>query len=346
MKIALISPLAESVPPRTYGGTERIVSALADALVRSGEQVTLFATADSRTEAALLPMRTRALRLDPCGRGVETIAHMNMLQEVLKRAPHFDLLHFHIEALHFPQCQQLAGKTLTTLHGRTDIADLAPFYARWRSFPLVSISACQRQALPLAHWIGTVHHGLPLEIYQPVPAPSNDYLAFLGRVSPEKRLDRAIRIAQKCGRRLKIAAKIDSADVEYFQSTISPLLTDASVEFVGEIDDNAKSEFLGNAAALLFPIDWPEPFGLVMIEAMACGTPVVAWRQGAAPEVVEDGLTGFLVEDEAQAAQAVERALQLDRAAIRRRCEERFDAGHMAAHYRRIYRSMLETGAA
>jgi glycosyltransferase involved in cell wall biosynthesis len=328
-----------------YGGTERVVAALANALVRSGEDVTLFASADSSTDATLVPMRARALRLDPHGHAVDTVAHLNMLEQVLDRAQQFDLLHFHLEALHFPQCERLAHKTVTTLHGRTDVEDLAPFYARWRSFPLVSISACQRRALPLAHWVATVHHGLPLDLFRPVPSPRNDYLAFLGRVSPEKRLDRAIRIAQQCGQRLKVAAKIASADSDYFHAQIEPLLDESSIEFVGEIGDGEKTEFLGNAAALLFPIDWPEPFGLVMIEAMACGTPVIAWRCGAAPEVVEDGLTGFLVDDEMQAARAVERARMLDRDAIRRRCEERFAAERMAAHYRRVYRSVLGRGS-
>ena len=294
MRIAQIAPLYESVPPRLYGGTERVVSGLTDALVRLGHDVTLFASGDSRTTARLVPARDRALRLDP-DITLDVPAHLTMLEDVRRRADDFDVLHFHIDCMQMPLFRDVAHKTVTTLHGRLDLKDLPPFYARYRHFPLVSISDHQRRPLA-ANFVATVHHGVPREVYPFTAEPEGGYVAFLGRISPEKRVDRAIAIAKRAGVRLKIAAKVDRADAEYFRERIEPLLDDPLVEYIGEIGDEAKPAFLGNARALLFPIDWPEPFGLVMIEAMACGTPVIAWPCGSVPEVIDDGVTGFLTE--------------------------------------------------
>jgi glycosyltransferase involved in cell wall biosynthesis len=336
MKIAQVTPLYEAVPPRLYGGTERVVAHLTDALVELGHEVTLFASAEAETRARLIPVRDQAIRLDPEPLKSDLAAHMTMLAEVLDRADDFDVIHFHTDMVHFPFFQGLADKTVTTLHGRLDLKDLAGVYQRWNRFPLVSISDDQRRPLPWANWAATVHHGMAADLYRFQPQ-SEGYLAFLGRISPEKRPDRAIAIARRLGRKLKIAAKVDSADRAYFEEKIEPLLHDPLIEFVGEIGDHQKSAFLGGADALLFPIDWPEPFGLVMIEAMACGTPVVAYACGSVPEVIEDGLTGFIVRDEDQAVEAVRRLPGLDRGAIRRRFEERFSATAMAQRYLAIY---------
>ncbi|WFU18889.1 glycosyltransferase family 4 protein [Bradyrhizobium sp. CB3481] len=340
MRIAQIAPLFESVPPRLYGGTERVVSWLTEELVRQGHQVTLFASEDSITSAELVPCTSRALRLDPDVR--DALPHqMIMLDKVRERADEFDILHFHTDYLHFPLFRSERGRTLTTLHGRQDLPDHMPFYRRFADMPLVSISNAQRSPLPRANFVATVYHGLPLDLHIPSYNPKGDYLAFLGRISPEKRPDRAIAIARAAGLPLKIAAKVDKADDAYFRGVIAPMLNEPGIEFIGEINENAKSEFLGEAAALLFPIDWPEPFGLVMIEAMACGTPVLAFRCGAVPEIVEDGLTGRIVSDVDEAVRAVPGLLQLDRKAVRARFEERFSSARMAADYGRIYHRML-----
>ncbi|WP_035689657.1 glycosyltransferase family 4 protein [Bradyrhizobium elkanii] len=345
MRIAQIAPLYESVPPRLYGGTERVVSYLTEELVRQGHQVTLFASEDSITSAELVPCTPRALRLEP---GVRDAVphHMIMLDKVRERADDFDLLHFHIDYLHFPQFRPERARTLTTLHGRQDLADHMPFYRRFADMPLVSISNAQRMPLPNANFVATVHHGLPLDLLTPNFEPKGGYLAFLGRISPEKRPDRAIAIARSAGLPLKIAAKVDKADDSYFRDVIAPMLRGGGVEFVGEINENTKNDFLGQAAALLFPIDWPEPFGLVMIEAMACGTPVLAFRHGSVPEIVEDGLTGRIVCDVDEAVRAIPGLLTLDRKAIRARFEERFSAARMSTDYVRLYQKMLREHAA
>ncbi len=344
MNIAQISPLYESVPPRLYGGTERVVAHLSDALVQAGHRVTLFASADARTRAELVPVRDQAIRLDPAPRKSNVAAHLSMLHEVRKRADQFDILHFHVDLLHFPFFEHCAERTLTTLHGRLDLKDLPEAYRRWSRFPLVSISNRQRRPLAQARWLGTVYHGLPTDLYPFVERPRGDYLAFLGRVSPEKRLDRAIRIARRAGLPLKIAAKVDKADLDYFHDTIEPLLDAPGIEFVGEINDEGKREFLGQARALLFPIDWPEPFGLVMIEAMACGTPVIGWNRGSVPEVIDEGISGLIVESEDEAVAAVATVAGFDRARVRALFERRFSAAAMAQDYLELYAQMSGRG--
>ncbi|MFP4126124.1 MAG: glycosyltransferase family 4 protein [Alphaproteobacteria bacterium] len=340
MRIAQIAPLYESVPPRLYGGTERVVAHLADALTDLGHDVTLFASGDSRSRAKLVPAREQALRLDPEG-ACDLPAHLAMLEEVLAHADDFDVLHFHTDCMQMPVFRHMATRTVTTLHGRLDLKDLAPFYARFMSFPLVSISDHQREPLRFANFVGTVHHGLPADLLTFTAEPAGGYLAFLGRISPEKRPDRAIEIATRAGLPLKIAAKIDRADEAYFRESIAPLLTHPLVDFIGEIGDADKAAFLGGARALLFPIDWPEPFGLVMIEAMACGTPVVAFRCGSVPEVVDDGVTGFIVDDVDGAIQAVRQLDELDRRRVRATFEVRFSAEAMAHSYLRLYERLL-----
>jgi len=349
MKIAQISPLYEAVPPRLYGGTERVVAHLADALVEAGHEVTLFAAAEARTLASLVPVRERAIRLDPAPLKSDLAAHLSMLHEVRRRADRFDVLHFHVDLLHCPFFEDVAGRTLTTLHGRLDMSDLADAYRCWPGYPLVSISDHQRIPLLQAHWVGTVHHGLSPRLYPFTPQPrgrmDGGYLAFLGRISPEKGLDRAIAIARRAGWPLKIAAKVDAVDNEYFRAVIEPLLDDPLVEYIGEIGDGDKGGFLGGATALLFPIDWPEPFGLVMIEAMACGTPVIGWRRGAVPEVLDDGVTGRIVDSTEEAAAAVAQVARLDRRAIRDTFERRFSAAVMADGYLQLYRRLIERPA-
>jgi glycosyltransferase involved in cell wall biosynthesis len=341
MKIAQITPLYEAVPPRLYGGTERVVAHLTDALVDLGHDVTLFASAEAETRARLIPVRDQAIRLDPAPLKSDLAAHMSMLSEVLARAEEFDVIHFHTDMIHFPFFERFADKTLTTLHGRLDLKDLPGVYERWPQFGLVSISDDQRRPLPFAGWKATVHHGMPSDLYTFSPK-SDGYLAFLGRISPEKRPDRAIEIATKLGKRLKMAAKVDAADRVYYETKIKPMIEgNPLIEFIGEIGDHQKSEFLGGAEALLFPIDWPEPFGLVMIEAMACGTPVIAFRCGSTTEVIEDGATGFLVETLEQAVAAAGRASLLDREAIRARFELRFSATAMARRYLDVYGDLL-----
>jgi glycosyltransferase involved in cell wall biosynthesis len=333
--------LYESVPPRLYGGTERVVAHLSDALVQMGHDVTLFASADARTAAKLVPVRDQAIRLDPAILKSDLAAHLAQIAEVRDRAAQFDVIHFHTDMVHFPFFEHMAGRTVTTLHGRLDMKDLPQVYARWPQFPLVSISDDQRKPLPFANWAGTVHHGVAADIYE-FRRSSAGYLAFLGRFSPEKRPDRAIAIAKRVGRPLKLAAKVDAADRVYFEEKIEPLLHDPLIDFLGEIGDDKKSAFLGGADALLFPIDWPEPFGLVMIEAMACGTPVIAYDCGSVPEIVEDGVTGFIVRNEAEAVTALDRIGALNRAEIRRRFEQRFSATAMAMRYLNLYAELAK----
>jgi glycosyltransferase involved in cell wall biosynthesis len=341
MKIAQVAPLMESVPPRFYGGTERIVSYLTEELVHLGHDVTLFASADSITSAKLVGCVPKALRLDPNVRDVVPY-YMLMLDRVRQQAPAFDILHFHIDQFHFPLFRNIAGRTVTTLHGRQDLPDLKPLYIGFDDMPLVSISNDQRRPVPKANFVATIHHGLPANLHKPIFNPRGGYVAFLGRISAEKRPDRAIEIARTLGVPLKIAAKIDNADESYFREVIVPLLDGPGVEFVGEINEAQKSGFLGEALALLFPVDWPEPFGLSMIEAMACGTPVLAFRCGSVPEIVEDGVTGWIVDDMDQAISTLPRVLSLDRRQVRRRFEERFSATRMARDYLHLYDSLLK----
>ena len=337
MRIAQVPPLYEAVPPRFYGGTERVVAHLTDALVDLGHDVTLFASGDARTKAELVVVRDQAIRLDPALLKSDLAAHMAMLSEVRRQAHRFDVIHF-------PMFEDMAGKTLTTLHGRLDLKDLPGVYRRWPQYPLVSISDDQRTPLPFANWAGTVLHGMAEEIYD-FREKSEGYLAFLGRISPEKGPDRAIAIAKRLGKKLKIAAKIDAADRAYFHAEIEHLMDHPLIEFVGEIGDHQKSDFLGGAEALLFPIAWPEPFGLVMIEAMACGTPVIAYNCGSVPEVIEDGLTGFIVHDEDSAVAAAHRLGEINRFEVRRRFETRFSATAMARRYLDLYDRLEEASA-
>jgi glycosyltransferase involved in cell wall biosynthesis len=341
MKIAQIAPLAESVPPRLYGGTERIVSYLMEELVRQGHDVTLFASGDSLTSARLVPCSAMALRLDP--RVLDTLPHhVLMLEEVRKRASEFDILHFHIDLLHFPLIREIASRTVTTLHGRLDLPDLQPFYSEFSDIPLISISDDQRRPMPPVNWLGTVHHGLPFHLLPFNPKPNGGYLAFLGRISPEKGPQRAIEIAVRAGLPLKIAAKIDAVDREYWDEVIHPLVREHPlVEYIGEVNDWEKGAFLGDATALLFPIDWAEPFGLVMIEAMACGTPVIAFGRGSVPEVIDDGLTGVIVESTDQAVEALGRIEEFDRAVVRATFERRFSVERMARDYLDIYNKRI-----
>jgi glycosyltransferase involved in cell wall biosynthesis len=341
MKIAQIAPLAESVPPKLYGGTERIVSYLTEELAKAGHEVTLFASGDSRTAAELVRCTELALRLNPAVRDPLPY-HLLMLDEVRERAEEFDVLHFHVDLLHFPMFRDMADRVVTTLHGRLDLPDLKPFYTAFSDMPLVSISKDQRRPMPRrAHWVGNVYHGLPERLLPFSPDPKGGYLAFLGRISPEKRPDRAIEIARKAGLPLKIAAKVDAVDMSYWEDAIAPLVrAHANVEFIGEIDERRKAQFLGDALALLFPVDWPEPFGLVMIEAMACGTPVIAFSSGSVPEVVDEGTSGFIVGSIDEAVQAVRRLDALDRGMVRASFERRFTAARMAADYVSIYRAL------
>lgn len=342
MRIAQIAPLYESVPPARYGGTERVVSYLTEELVRLGHEVTLFASGDSRTSANLIPGCPRALWEDPeCRDGLPH--HVRLMEVVFADVTRFDVLHFHTDVIHFPLLRRQPCPSVTTLHGFLNETDLGPFFSTYPEVPLVSISASQRRPIDHANWIATIHHGLPRELHTCREQPGR-YLAFLGRISPEKRLDLAIEIARRSGIPLKIAAKIYPEERGYYSEVILPLLEASKgfAEFVGEIGESEKDEFLGGALALLFPIDWEEPFGLVMIEAMACGTPVVAWRRGSVPEVVDDGITGFVVDDLEAAERAVERIKEIDRRICRRTFEARFDAEGMAQRYVGAYRQAIE----
>ena len=340
MRIAQVAPLYESCPPQFYGGTERVVANLADALVALGHDVTLFASGDSRTRARLEPISPCGIRLDPDIRD-PLPHHVILLERVVERADEFDVIHFHIDFLHFPLARLISTPSLTTLHGRLDLPDLQPFYRTFPDAPLVSISESQRTPMPPVNWLGTVYHGVDPGALPFSPDPWGGYLAFLGRISPEKRPDRAIEIARRVGLPLKIAAKVDNADAAYWEQDIAPLVAAyPNVEFVGEISDDQKPDFLGKALALLFPIDWPEPFGLVMIEAMACGTPVIAFRCGSVPEVIDHGQTGFVVDSVDQAVSAIASLPAIDRAGVRRVFEQRFTAERMACDYLEIYRRL------
>jgi glycosyltransferase involved in cell wall biosynthesis len=343
MKIAQVAPLIESVPPRLYGGTERVVSYLTEELVRLGHDVTLFASGDSRTAAKLVASVPQALRLNPAVKDSLPYSVLQ-LEHLRQRLDEFDVVHFHSDYIHLPLARALLGeRTITTMHGRLDLPDYQPLFAEFSDSPLVSISNDQRKPLPNANWIGTVYHGLPTGVCTFQPHPRGRYLAFLGRISPEKRPDRAIEIAARAGMTIRIAAKVDAADRDYFRTRIEPLLSQPHVEYIGEISEHEKSEFLGNAQALLFPIDWPEPFGLVMIEAMSCGTPCIAWHTGSVPEVVDHGVTGWIVDSIADAVEAVHQLPLLDRRAVRARFEQRFSAERMARSYLQIYKK-LENG--
>ncbi|SAL12724.1 glycosyltransferase [Caballeronia cordobensis] len=341
MRIAQIAPLHEAVPPKLYGGTERVVSYLTDALVDLGHDVTLFASGDSQTKATLEAAWPRALRLDPTIRDA-LAPHMLLLENVRRRAHEFDVLHFHLDYMPFPLFTQLDTPFVTTLHGRLDLPELQPIFDTFTKANVVSISDNQRGPLPQANWLNTVYHGLPDELLTPQPHKKPEYLAFLGRICPEKRADLAIKIAAQSGLPLKIAAKVDKVDQEYFKSTIEPLLSQAHVEFIGEINEAQKPEFLSGAKALLFPIDWNEPFGLVMIEAMACGTPVIAFNRGSVPEVIDHGVTGFICEDVQGAVGALQRLDELSRTEIRAQFERRFSAQTMARNYVESYTALLQ----
>jgi glycosyltransferase involved in cell wall biosynthesis len=344
MRIAQVAPLYESCPPQLYGGTERVVSHLTEELVRQGHEVTLFASGDSRTLAVLEAPCERALRLDPQCR--DPLAHhMVLVNRVASSAHLFDIIHFHIDYLHFPVFAPRAGKTLTTLHGRLDMPDLPPLHREFTMMPLASISDAQRAPLAWANWQGTVYHGLPPDLFS-LGRGEGGYLAFVGRISPEKGPERAIEIARRARLPLVIAAKVDKVDEEYYQDRVKPLLNDPLIEYIGEVDDEEKGALLGDATALLFPIDWPEPFGLVQIEAMACGTPVIAFRRGAVSEITEPGTTGCLVDNIDEAVAAIPMAQRLDRRNIRRHFEKRFLVERMAHDYLELYRKVTRRGLA
>jgi glycosyltransferase involved in cell wall biosynthesis len=341
MRIAQVAPLIESVPPKHYGGTERIVAYLTEELVRFGHQVTLFASGDSITSAELVPVCRRAFRQNK--RATDYLTHeVLLLDHVMERAGEFDLIHFHTGCLHYLICRNLSVPHVTTLHGRLDTPELLRLYERFREMPMISISNSQRKPWPCANWQATIYHGLSDDLFRFHPEPG-DYLAFLGRASPEKRVDRAIEIAKRVGMQLKIAAKVDRADRRYFKREIEPLLNDPHIEWLGEISDKDKDAFLGRAYALLFPIDWPEPFGLVMIEAMACGTPVVAYEGGSVSEVMEDGVTGFIVNEIEGAVEAVGRIPEISRAGCRQVFEKRFIASRMASDYVNAYMRLADS---
>lgn len=340
LRIAQVAPLYESVPPKLYGGTERVVSYLTEQLVQQGHEVTLFASGDSQTAAQLVSVWPQALRLDPLEPDPLAL-HILLLEEVYKRAADFDIIHFHTDGLHLPVARRHPTETLTTLHGRLDLPGLEALYSEFRALPLVSISDAQRRPLPSAHWVGTVHHGLPLSLHVPRYEPGR-YLAFVGRVSPQKGLDSAIAIALRARMQLRIAAKVDRADVDYFHQCIEPLLRSPLIEYVGEIDERQKTAFLSQASALLFPVDWPEPFGLVMIEAMACGTPVIAFCRGSVPEVIDQGITGCIASSVDAAVHEVQRVARFDRRQVRERFEQRFSAQRMAAEYCDLYYSLCQ----
>jgi glycosyltransferase involved in cell wall biosynthesis len=341
MRIAQVAPLYESVPPHFYGGTERVVSWLTEELVAQGHDVTLFASGDSVTKARLAPGRPRSIRMDPdC---VDPIVHhVVMLEHVMKRVSDFDIIHFHLDYLHFPLSRRSGIRQVSTLHGRLDSPDLVPLYRDFHDMPLISISRKQRAPLPWVNWVGNVYHGLPADFLPFHPLPG-EYLAFLGRLSPEKRPDRAIEIAVRSGMPLKIAAKIDKIDRDYFEAKIKPLLNTPNVEFVGEIGDAQKAEFLGNAFALLFPIDWPEPFGITLIEAMACGTPTIAFNHGSVAEILTDGVNGCIVESVDEAVRAVASVSRINRKCCRLAFEERFTSERMASEYLKIYGRLTRT---
>ena len=343
MRIAQVAPLYESVPPKLYGGTERVVSYLTEELVHQGHDVTLFASGDSVTSARLQPGSDAALRLSSAPESSALALHLLMIERVAQQAHRFDIVHFHLDFMPFSIIRSGEFPALTTLHGRQDLEDQFPLFREFDDMNLVSISDAQRVSMPWANWVATVHHGLPSELYRPFP-PQSGYLAFLGRISPEKRVDRAVEIARRAGMQLHVAAKVDDADREYFE-TVRATLAEQHVRYINEIGDSDKCEFLSNAAALLFPIDWPEPFGLVMIEAMACGTPVIAFRGGSVEEIIEDGVTGFIVDNVEEAVEAVGRLSSIDRRQCRAVFEERFSARRMCQNYVRVYEQIIDEKA-
>lgn len=339
MRIAQVAPIAEAVPPKLYGGTERVVSWLTEELVRQGHQVTLFASGDSITSAELVPAVPKGLRL--AGIRDHIASTLVMVDQVHKRASEFDVINFHVDLLQFPLFQKLFHKCVTTLHGRLDLPDVHPIYRAFPKMPLISISDAQRKPMPKSvNWLATIQHGLPGNLC-PYNPKGGEYLVFLGRIAPEKRPDRAIEIAKRAGLPLKIAAKVDPADEKYFRDVIEPMFKHPLVDFIGEVDDTAKGKLLGNALALLFPIDWPEPFGLVVIEAMSTGTPVIAWGKGSVPEIVDDGVNGAIVDSIEEAVQAIDRVRSLSRRLIRQSFERRFTVAHMAASYVAAYQEIL-----
>jgi glycosyltransferase involved in cell wall biosynthesis len=345
MRIAQVAPLHESVPPILYGGTERVVSYLTEELVGLGHEVTLFASGDSTTTARLIPACPNSLRLDTLNNAcIDHLAHHYvMFAELIDLAEEFDIVHFHIDYLHFPLSRTLGLAHVTTLHGRLDLPDLVPLYQKYRDMPVVSISLAQRHPLRWANWVGNVYHGLPINGLAPGDG-SGKYLAFLGRICPEKRVDRAIQIALQVGMPLKIAAKVDRVDREYYECKVKPLLNNPNIEYLGEITESQKADFLGNAYALVFPIDWPEPFGLSMIEAMACGTPVIAFDCGSVPEVITPGVSGLIVNDMTEAADAVQQVSTMNRLRCRQEFETRFSASRMARDYVKLYEKLLSAG--
>jgi glycosyltransferase involved in cell wall biosynthesis len=340
MKIAQVAPLYESVPPKFYGGTERVVSYLTEELVRLGHDVTLFASGDSVTSGHLVKCSERSLRLNPKCKD-KLAYHIMMLDKVFAEPEEFDVFHFHIDYLHFPLSRRTNIKRVTTLHGRLDLPDLIPLYKQFSDEPLVSISDSQRTPLAFANWQRTIYHGLPRELY-PFHEKPEPYLAFLGRISPEKGLDQAIEIAKKSNMALRIAAKVDEVDIDYFIRSAQPIMNDPMIEFIGEIGEKDKAEFLGNATALIFPIVWPEPFGLVMIESMSCGTPVIAYGNGSVPEIIKNGVNGYIVENQEQAVAAVQKIPELDRKQCRDDFIERFSVERMASDYVELYEHILE----
>jgi glycosyltransferase involved in cell wall biosynthesis len=340
MKIAQVAPLFERVPPRAYGGTERVISYLTEELVRQGHEVTLFASGDAITQATLVSPIEHNLRPD-AGRPAWQAYQVIQQDQVARMANEFDILHFHTDYQHFPLAQQLLTPSVTTMHGRLDLPELTPLFDRFDQVPVVSISNSQRLPLPQANWCSTIYHGLPPTLYSFQPQPG-DYFAFVGRISPEKRIDRAIEIAQRCSTRLLIGAKIDQADEAYFNECIKPRLHSPEVEYIGEIGEGEKRQLLQHARALLFPIDWPEPFGLVMIESFCCGTPVIAYRHGSVPEVMEDGITGFTVDNQDEAVRAAQGIDTLDRRACRQSFERRFTVDRMAQSYLKVYQQLID----
>jgi glycosyltransferase involved in cell wall biosynthesis len=339
MRIAQVAPLYEPVPPRGYGGTERVVSWLTEELVRQGHEITLFASGDSLTRATLVPVCPISLRTNPTCNDM-LAHHILLLEQVRQRRDEFDIVHYHIDYLHFPLSRQIEVPQVTTLHGRLDLPDLIPLYREFADMPVVSISLSQRYPLLHANWVGNVYHGLP-EDSLPFHEGPGEYLAFIGRISPEKRPDRAIEIATRAGAKLKIAAKVDAVDREYFERAVRPLLKRPNIEFIGEVGDLAKRDFLGNAIASLAPIDWPEPFGLNMIEAMACGTPTIAFGQGSVPELIEDGVSGIIVHTMDEAVAAVRQAMAMSRRAVWRAFKSRFTVRRMVSDYIAIYEKLI-----
>lgn len=342
MRIAQVAPLYESVPPTKYGGTERIVSYLTEELVREGHEVTLFASGDSKTSARLIPQSKRSLRLDP--KCHDPLApHILMLENVFRRAEEFDVIHFHVDYLHYPVSRRMDTAHVTTLHGRLDLPELRLIYKTFSDVPVVSISQAQRTPVPFANWVGTVYHGLPESLYCGEES-AGGYLVFVGRISPEKGADKAIEIATRSQMPLKIAAKVDAADRDYFEEVLRPAMNHPLVEFLGEVGDHEKQELIGGAAALLFPIDWPEPFGIVMIEAMACGTPVIGFRRGSVPEVIDDGVSGFVVDTVEQAVECVRKLPTLSRKRCRQVFQQRFSSARMAEEYTAVYEKLQSSG--